>query len=144
MQYVEEEQRNNKTELHNANSEKNTNQLHEAILVVEDDDCIGSFLVEALTQETAYETLLVTDGFQALQAVRSIRPRLFITDYRLPYMNGLELYDRLCSTHALENTPTIIMSAYLPEEEVKKRQLVSLNKPFELDELLDTVDKLLH
>ena len=35
------------------------------------------------------------------------------------------------------------MSAYMPEEEVAKRKLVSLKKPFELDELLDTVEKLL-
>jgi|SRR5581483_9204198 len=131
MQYVKDDTR------------KDRNNLNETILVVEDDDSIGSFLVEAILQETPYDAMLVTDGLQALKAVRNIRPRLFITDYRLPYMNGLELYDRLCSTKALEDTPAIIMSAYLPEEEVKKRKLVSLNKPFDLDELLDVVEKLL-
>ena len=67
----------------------------------------------------------------------------FITDYHLPHINGIELYDRLHSTDDLANTPAIIMSAYLPEEEVRKRHLISLSKPFELDELLDTVEKLL-
>ena len=31
----------------------------------------------------------------------------------------------------------------MPEDEVEKRHLIGLNKPFELDELLDTITKLL-
>jgi DNA-binding response OmpR family regulator len=122
---------------------KKEHALEKMILVVEDDDSIGSMLVEALSQETPYKAMLVTDGFQALQAAHSIRPSLFITDYRLPRMDGIELYDKLRSIKELANTPAIIMSAFLPEEEVRKRQLVSLNKPFDLDELLDTIERVL-
>ena len=119
------------------------NILDKIILVIEDDDSIGTLLVEALSQETPYKALLVTDAFQALKAIHQVKPCLFITDYHLPHINGIELYDRLHSTDDLANTPAIIMSAYLPEEEVRKRHLISLSKPFELDELLDTVEKLL-
>ncbi len=117
--------------------------LDKIILIIEDDDSIGTLLVEALSQETPYKALLVTDAFQALKAIHQVKPCLFITDYHLPHINGIELYDRLHSTDDLANTPAIIMSAYLPEEEVRKRHLISLSKPFELDELLDTVEKLL-
>ncbi len=113
------------------------------ILVVEDDDSIGTFLVQALSQETPYGAMLVPDGFQALKVIRDIKPCLFITDYRLPRMNGLELCDLLKAEQEWVDIPTIIMSAYLPEQEVRKRKLVSLNKPFELDDLLDTVERLL-
>ncbi len=113
------------------------------ILVIEDDDSIGTFLVEALSQETPYKTLLVTDGFQALQIVDRVQPCLFITDYRLPFMNGLELCDLLKSRQTLKDTPAILMSAQLPEQEVRKRNMVGLHKPFELDDLLDTVEHLL-
>ena len=113
------------------------------ILVIEDDDSIGTFLVEAISQETPYIAMLVTDGFQALQLVHTIKPCLVITDYRLPNMNGLELYDTLKSMHVLQNTPAILMSAHLPWQEVQKRNLVGLNKPFELDDLLNTVERLL-
>ena len=113
------------------------------ILVIEDDDSIGAFLVEALAQETPYKALLVTDGFQALQIVDKVQPCLFITDYRLPLMNGLELYDLLKAKQTLKDTPAILMSAQLPEQEVQKRNMVCLNKPFELDDLLNTVERLL-
>ncbi|EFH87498.1 response regulator [Ktedonobacter racemifer] len=114
------------------------------ILIVEDDDYIGSMLVEALRQETPYRPLLVNDGMQALTLVKQVKPCLIITDYRLPLMNGIELYDRLHTLNELAETPTIMMSAYLPpQEEMRKRNLVALNKPFELDEFLDKVDSLL-
>ncbi|MBV9258861.1 MAG: response regulator [Ktedonobacteraceae bacterium] len=119
------------------------NIIDKTILVIEDDDSIGTLLVEALSQETPYQALLVTDAFQALKAVDHVKPCLFITDYRLPHMDGIELYDRLRSTDDLADTPAIILSAYLPVEEIKKRHLISLSKPFELDELLNTVEKLL-
>ncbi len=124
-------------------SNTHNSSLEKVILVVEDDDSIGSMLLETLSQETPYKTVLVNDGFQALQAVRSTKPDLFITDYRLPNMNGIELYDRLRRTRNFDDTPAIIMSAYLPEEEVRKRQLIGLSKPFEIDEFLETIEKLI-
>ena len=128
----------------NQQNEQSVIDIHKpVILVIEDDDSIGTFLVEALSQETPYKAMLVTDGFQALQLVRIVKPSLVITDYRLPNMNGLELYDMLKSMHPLKDTPTIIMSAHLPMQEVRKRNLVGLNKPFELDDLLNTVERLL-
>lgn len=113
------------------------------ILVVEDDDSIGAFLVEALAQETSYSAMLVTDGFQALQIVDRVQPCLVITDYRLPLMSGLELCDLLKTKQTLKDMPAILISAQLPEHEVQKRNIVGLNKPFELDDLLDTVERLL-
>src|SRR5438067_209242 len=113
------------------------------VLVVEDDTGIGSFLAQAIRQETSYHALLVTDGFQALQVINEIRPHLFILDYLLPRMNGIELYDRLHTMQGLEDIPAIMISARLPKQEIEKRSLIGMNKPFELGELLDTIDHLM-
>ncbi len=61
------------------------------VLVVEDDTGIGSFLVQAISQETPHHAMLVADGLQAIKAVSNIKPSLFILDYQLPRMNGLEI-----------------------------------------------------
>ena len=114
-----------------------------SILVVEDDSDIGLFLVQAISQETPHQALLVTDGFQALKAIASIKPNLFILDYWLPSMNGIELYDRLHATRGLEDVPTIMISAQLPRRELHKRNIHSLNKPLELDEFLRLIERLL-
>ena len=113
---------------------------HQTILVIEDDESIAELITEVLIEETHYDVLLATDGFQALHIVDYVKPCLLITDYRLPRMDGIELYDRLHSIHALTNTPVIIMSAHLPMEEVNKRQMLCMDKPFDLDDLLEKVE----
>src|SRR5713101_3771566 len=87
------------------------------VLVVEDDTGIGTFLVQAILQETSHQAMLVADGFQALKAVSNIKPSLFILDYQLPRMNGIELYDQLHTIKGFENIPAIMMSARLPKNE---------------------------
>lgn len=113
------------------------------ILVVEDDVGIGSFLAQAISQETDHQALLVTDGFQALKTVMDIKPSLFILDYQLPRMNGIELYDTLHAIEGLEGVPAILISARLPKQEIDKRHIVGMSKPLELDEFLYTIEELL-
>src|SRR5438067_12949478 len=113
------------------------------VLVVEDDTGIGNFLVQAITQETSHHALLAADGFQALKAVASIKPSLFILDYQLPRMNGIELYDKLHTTKGLEEIPAIVISARLPKREIEKRKIMAMSKPLELDDFLNTIEKLL-
>ncbi len=113
------------------------------ILVVEDDTDIGMFLVQAILQETRYQAMLVADGLQALNVVASIRPNLFILDYQLPSMNGIELYDQLQETQELQGTPAILISARLPRREIAKRKIVGMTKPLELDDFLQTIERLL-
>jgi CheY-like chemotaxis protein len=113
------------------------------ILIVEDDTAIGEVLIQVLSQETPHQSVLVPNGFQALDIVRKLIPDLLLLDYRLPGMNGLELYDRLHATKGPEHIPTIMLSAYLPQREIKQRKIVGMHKPFELDILLDKIEELL-
>jgi CheY-like chemotaxis protein len=94
-------------------------------------------------QETPYQAMLVADGFQAIKAVTNIRPSLFILDYQLPRMNGIELYDQLHSTRGLEHIPAMVISARLPRQEIEKRKIIAMSKPLELDDFLNTIEKLL-
>ena len=115
------------------------------ILLVEDEPTISSFLVEAISQETPYRAIVATDGRAALQLVQHFTPDLLLLDYRLPEMNGIELYDRLHSTKALAAIPAILMTAsrHLPQEQIQLRHLIAFKKPFELGEFLATLETLL-
>jgi CheY-like chemotaxis protein len=118
------------------------------VLVVEDDEDLGALILEALQQEgiytgTSYRTLLAIDGLEALGIIQHTLPDLFLLDYYLPRMNGLDLYDRLHEIETLSRVPTIFMSANPPLKELKKRNLLSVRKPFNLRELLHTIEWLL-
>ncbi|MFL5654148.1 MAG: response regulator [Ktedonobacteraceae bacterium] len=113
------------------------------ILVVEDDTDIGMLIDAVISAETSYQTLWVTDGLQALKVVQDTKPDMFLLDYFLPLMDGIELYDRLHALKELETIPTVMMSARLPTKEIEKRKILGLRKPFELQELLDMIEGLL-
>lgn len=113
------------------------------ILAVEDDASIGAFLREAILQETQHQIVLVADSLQALQFAPKIKPHLFIMNYHLPHLNGIELYDRLHAIKELEHVPAIMVSAVLPEQEVKQRSIIGMKKPFDLGKLLDSIEQLL-
>src|SRR6266576_379228 len=114
------------------------------VFIVEDDEAIGELLVQAIEQETSYQAVLASDGFQALKMLRTVKPDLLILDYGLPGMNGLEFYDAIHAVKALEHLPVLIVSAETAriQKEIKARQLSQLKKPFELTNLLEAIERL--
>src|SRR5438067_8059336 len=114
------------------------------VFIVEDDEAIGELLVQAIEQETSYQAVLASDGFQALKMLRTVKPDLLILDYGLPDMNGLEFYDTIHAVKALEHLPVLIVSAETTriQKEAKARQLSQLKKPFELTQLLEAIERL--
>ncbi len=114
------------------------------VLVVEDDEAIGEFIVAALTQAASYHAIHVTNAAQAVEVATFSNPCLFLLDYRLPGITGLELADRLHSMKGLETIPTLMISANLPPRQaLQQRHIHFLAKPFELNDLLRTVEHLL-
>ena len=117
---------------------RNTN----TIFIVEDDESNGMLLAELLLRETSYYPLLLQDSLHVLQLTRFIKPLLFLLDYYLPGMNGLELYEQLHAREELKDVPAIILSASLDDhiDEINRHSLVALHKPFDLDEFLMTIE----
>ena len=73
-----------------------------------------------------------------------VKPDLFILDYRLPGMSGIELYESLHAQPRFNQTPALILSACLEgyQEEIERHKLVALAKPFDVDELLSLIAKM--
>ena len=115
------------------------------ILVVEDDPNISAFLVEAIAQETPYRAIVASDSYAALKLVRHFTPCLFVLDYGLPGMNGIELYDHFHIYHELAPIPAILITAnrQVPQQQIQQRQLIIFMKPLELDSFLATIETLL-
>ncbi|GLV57453.1 hypothetical protein KDH_42890 [Dictyobacter sp. S3.2.2.5] len=112
------------------------------ILIVEDDPNNGEFLSLVISQETIYTPILAANAEEALEVVQKMTPDLFILDYFLPPgINGFELYQQLHQQAGLKNIPTIFLSASTEKEDIKQSNVLFLEKPFELDELLKTIEK---
>lgn len=114
-----------------AHSPRNT-----TILIVEDDADIAQFLQQLIEEETPYHTTVINNGQTALEQAARIHPCLLLLDYRLPKVNGLELYDRLQSQEETRGLPAIMMSATLPVKELEQRGIYQLRKPMDIGSVL--------
>jgi two-component system NtrC family response regulator len=66
----------------------------ETILVVDDDNSVRR-VVQMQLSEAGYDVVLAGSGGEALRILLEHRPKLLITDLRMPDLDGLELLRRI-------------------------------------------------
>lgn len=110
------------------------------VLIVEDDESI-SMVVRANLEYEGFETACVSDGSQALPAIRSFAPDLILLDLMLPGLDGFEICGAV--SQGSLRTPVIILSARSQSaDKIRGLRLGAddyVTKPFALDELLARV-----
>jgi signal transduction histidine kinase/CheY-like chemotaxis protein len=113
------------------------------IVLVADDDHDNRALVSQLLESVGFLVQSVSNGFEAIQRVRSIRPDLIITDLVMPVVDGMELMRTLRAEQALNSIPVIAMSAsaseYAREEALQAGCSGFISKPLRLTSLLEIV-----
>lgn len=114
------------------------------ILVADDDPYLRDFLLRFLTEE-GYDVETAVDGPQALAMVTASPPDLLITDLLMPGLTGWSVYARVRTQ--VPGLPILIISAagtdVLALETILPEHAVFLPKPFDLEQLLAAVTRLL-
>jgi CheY-like chemotaxis protein len=113
------------------------------ILVIEDDQEIRSMLEDYLSY-LGYEVLTASDGLEGLKEIKSRDYDLVITDITMPYVSGIGIISVLKQKHP--DIPVIAVTGYgYHAEELahEKRADRILSKPFEIQELKETIENLL-
>lgn len=110
------------------------------ILIVEDEPRLASFMEKGL-QKQGFNTLVATDGEQALLMTQKHDFDLLLLDLGLPIIDGWTVLQKLRNQE--NNVPVIIVTA-LDEQEFKtKKQQYNvaeyLSKPFRFQDLLQQV-----
>lgn len=123
-----------------------TNATKRTVLIVEDDPGNAETLDLLLQLEDRYQVLWFQSAEEVLANLETIQdhqPVLIILDFMLPKMDGLGLYSRLHATEGLEDIPMIFVTgSWLPDAQRAKLAelgLVTINKPYDIDDMLDTI-----
>jgi len=122
---------------HGAHSRTVERVTAERILIVEDDERIGSTLLRAL-EGSGYQACWVQTGRDATAAVSAQRPDLVLLDLGLPDIDGLEVCRLI---HAADATIDVVMLTARDEEldvvvGLDAGAIDYVTKPFKLAELL--------
>jgi two-component system alkaline phosphatase synthesis response regulator PhoP len=115
-----------------------------AILAVDDDPAILDVVAQVLADE-GYEVLTAGGGRAAVDIARKHLPRLILLDLMMPEMNGWQVVAELRASPHTSSIPIVLLSARRDTELMASDLGVSsyLEKPFDLDELLARVQRLL-
>ena len=114
------------------------------ILVVDDDDAVREAIAETL-EYGGYSVESAADGLQALAKVKAALPDAIVLDLMMPVMDGWAFLERCRKEDLCSDTPILLTSAVRQLEETARELRVQacLSKPFDLDELLLVVGRLL-
>ncbi len=115
------------------------------VVVGEDDEPIAFLLRDSFNDEPGYQAVVVSDGALVLETVRQVHADVVILDIMMPGLSGFEVYDRIKADPTIRDMPVLFMSAAAAAhtEDFKARGITDiLEKPFDLNELIDRVKKL--
>lgn len=116
------------------------------ILVVDDHKDVANTIRACLEFETHYEVKVANEGLEALEQCMDWQPDCIVTDLLMPWMNGYQIMRSLSAGTSMYAPSFVVMSA-LPQHELqvsrdvsKGKEIVYLDKPFQVDQLLQAVE----
>lgn len=90
--------------------------MEPAILVVEDEEAIGTLLRYNLERE-GFRVTLAKDGEEALIALKEHKPDVVVLDWMLPQLSGIEVCRQMRRNADTKNIPVIMLSARGEEDD---------------------------
>ena len=118
-----------------------------SILLVYDYEFIRTTL-ERMLQQLGYQNLrMAADGVDALHLLRTRPVDLVITDYHMPEMDGIGLFQSMQQDPVLAKIPVLLISGVPTEKFVTQALAIgiqsTLNKPFRAEQLDQEIQSLL-
>lgn len=112
------------------------------ILVIDDDPHLREAIARILQSE-GHDVLTAPDGPTALELTRRHAPGLLVLDFMMPGMDGGMVIDKLREELHEAAPPTLLLTASgRPHERAEEiGAVMGLEKPFNVPELLDAVDR---
>ena len=105
-------------------------------------------ILERMLQQLGYQNLcMATDGVDAPHLLRTRPIDLVITDYHMPEMDGIGLFQSMQQDPVLAKIPVLLISGVPTEKFVTQALAIgiqsTLNKPFRAEQLDQEIQSLL-
>ena len=116
--------------------------MAKTVLIVEDNE-LNMKLFRDLLEAHGYQTSGTSNGFEALDLVRKLRPDLILMDIQLPQVSGLEVTRWIKDDPELRAIPVVAVTAFAmkgDEERIREGGCEAyISKPISVSMFLDTV-----
>ncbi len=118
---------------------------HLNILIVDDQPGVR-YLLDAIIKEEGHNSYLASNGLEAVEMVKTIKPHLVFMDVRMPVMNGTKALEKI---KELGYQPDIVIMTAFTETDVtnnahKNGVVKCLIKPFDVDDIREILQEVVH
>lgn len=119
------------------------------ILIADDEPGMRMLLEQTLEgfEDKGVVLLTASDGVEALECIKTEKPKLVFLDVMMPGMNGYEVCNIVKNELGLKNIYIIMLTAKGQEFDKKKGKDVCVDvymtKPFDLDEIIEKATEVL-
>lgn len=105
-------------------------------VMIVDDDLTTVKLLQTLLELDGFDVAVASRGGDVMELAKQVKPDIFLMDYHLNDMEGVDVLRDLRKTSTFANTPVIMTSGLDVREEVMAAGATDfLVKPFEPDDL---------
>lgn len=116
-------------------------------LIVDDDEDLVDLIKDVLDTDGRFEVRTANNGFDAGMMVKEYHPDIIVLDVMLPDINGKEVCQRVRSDSALDDCRIICISGMVEQDKIADLKESGaddfMQKPFEIEKLVDQICKLL-
>lgn len=111
-----------------------------SVLIVEDDTTLA-LLLRDVCHICGYEPIIVHSAYAAAVQLAQARPLLMTLDLRMPGINGQTLLQVVRAQPETADLPVIVITAQPITHQIRALADAVLPKPFDLDELVETIQR---
>jgi DNA-binding response OmpR family regulator len=112
--------------------------------MIVDDDRTTVKLIQTLLELDGFEVSVAGRGMDVMPLATKVKPDVFLMDYHLSDMHGIDILRELRASAEFATTPVVVASGMDVSEEVLSAGAnYFLTKPFEPDELTPLFNKLI-
>ncbi|MFC0243402.1 response regulator [Rhodopseudomonas telluris] len=116
--------------------------MAKTVLIVEDNE-LNMKLFRDLLEAHGYQTAGTSNGYEALELVRKLRPDLILMDIQLPQVSGLDVTRWIKDDPDLRHIPVVAVTAFAmkgDEERIREGGCEAyLSKPISVGKFIETV-----
>jgi len=116
------------------------------VLIIEDNKDIRENIDELL-QLSNFEVVTANNGQEGVEVIQKEKPDLILCDVHMPVMNGYQVLEAVKSKPETAKIPFVFITSSSQKKAIEKGVLSGadsyLVKPFQMEELQGTINKLL-
>jgi DNA-binding response OmpR family regulator len=115
------------------------------VLIADDEPDIVE-TIKCILEARGHQVFEANDGMEALDHARNSNPDIIFLDVMMPKLDGYKVCRMLKFDSQYQNIPVILLTARASSQDMSIGEEVGadvyLTKPFDVDEVLDLVDRL--